>query len=172
MTDWKYDKVLEFRIGFDDTVEHTTYMPVYNIVSWADRSPAPDGKHVSPINVINDPNPAGVHQHHKMWEMELVLDSDSNAFLDQIVQNGVALSRAIIWDGDNYFIEYLYVLAREANGTTTSLVYTNLGANDYGAQEMVWCTGVTHDYTNERNTRHQTSTYKFVCLQERVRTEL
>jgi len=172
MTDWKYDIVLEFRIGYTDATEHTTYMPVENIVSWADRAIAPDGKHISPINIINATIPAGIHQHHKLWEMELVLDSDTNAFLDQRVQAGDAGSRAIIWNQDNDFIEYLYVLVRESNGTNTSLVYTKEGVNDYGAENVVWCVGESHDYVNERGERHQPSTYKFVCLQERVRTEL
>ena len=172
MTDWKYDKVLEFRIGYTDVTEHTTYMPIYNVISWADRAVAPDGRHVSPLNIINAANPPDIHQHHKLWEMELMLDSDSNAFVNQRVQNADANSRAIRWDQDNNFIEYLYVLVREADGGNIELTYTDLGVNQYGAQEMVWCTGSTHDYTNERNARHQPSTYKFVCLQERERTEL
>ena len=101
-----------------------------------------------------------------------MLDSDSNAFLDQQVQAGVGVSNAIEPLGDNYFIEYLYVLVREADGGNITLTYTDLGVDHFGAQEMVWCTGLIHDYTNERNARHQPSTYKFVCLQERVRTEL
>ena len=172
MTDWKYDIVLEFRIGYSDVTPHTTYMPVYNIVSWADRAPAPDGKHVSPINTINITNPPGIHQHHKLWEMELVLDSDSNAFVDQRVQAGDAASRAIRWDRDNDFIEYLYVRIRESDSSETKLVYTAEAGNDYGAESVCWCVGEEHSYTNERGERHQPTTYKFVCLQERVRTEL
>jgi len=140
------------------------------VVSWADRVVSPDGDMVDPALFINDFSPLGVHHNHKYWEMEMVLDTDwlpnkNNATsywaYTQQVQTGVAASRAIKCDDDNDSIEWLKVYIRESDGTQTCLTYADED------EDVVWCIGETANINNEIGTRHQTTTFKFICLQER-----
>ena len=73
MTDFKFDKVTQVRIGYDATA--AGYVAIENVVSFASRVVSPDGDLVDPLTMINAPNPAGVHQNHKYWELELTLDT-------------------------------------------------------------------------------------------------
>ena len=160
MTDKKYDIVTEVEIGW--AAAGGSHTSITNIVSFSDRLISRDGRHVEPITVINTPVPRGIHQNQKMYEMELVLDSDNyEAMYNQQVQAGDVNSRAIRQGADNDYIEYFVVRIREEDGTETTYSYEC---------EKVWCVGEVHDYSMERGVRHQgRSTYRFVCLGSRVR---
>jgi len=141
-------------------------------VSFADRVVSPDGDMVDPMTVINLYSPAGIHDNHTYWEMEMVLDTDyinntgtmTNYWAyHQQVQAAVGASRAIICNGDNYYIEWFRVIIRESDGTQTRLTYA---AED---SELVWCIGETSNFNNEPGERHQTTTFKFICFGERVK---
>jgi hypothetical protein len=121
-----------------------------------------DGKLTEPINMINYSVPRGVHHNWRNYEMVLVLDSDNyEAFYGQQVTVGVAASYAILQGAPNSRIDYFVVYIREEDGTQTTYTYQT---------EKVWCVGKVHEYSNERNLRHQgTTTYRFVCLGTRVR---
>jgi len=130
-----------------------------------------EGDMVLPLAVINDWNPGGVHHSHKYLEMEMALDTDwltdttvpgSRWAYTQNV-NAANTKPAIDEDGANTAIEYLVVTIRNHDGTVTTLTYANEVAN------VVWCIGEESDFSNEDNTRHQTVTFKFICLQDRVR---
>lgn len=166
-----YDKVEWIEIGWDNAAIDR-FVEIDNVVSFADRVVSPDGDMVAPLTTINAFSPVGVHDNHTYYEMEMVLDTDyinntanmANYWAyHQQVQNGVAASRAIICDGDNYFIEWFKVYIREADGTQTRLTYANKD------EELVWCIGETSEFNNEPGSRHQTTTFKFICYGERVK---
>lgn len=160
ITDVKYDIVTRVEIGFNAAIgSHTD---ITNIVSFADRLVSRDGKHVDPINIPNQDIPQGVHQNQKMYEMELILDSDNyEAMYGQQVQAGAATSRVIREGQDNDYIEYFRVFIRESDGTETTYTYES---------EQVWCVGEIHEYSNERGQRHQPTTYRFECLGTKTTT--
>jgi len=160
LSEVKYDLVTAVRIGWG--AGGGQYTEIENIVSFSDRLISRDGQHVDPINVINDPVPRGVHHNQKHYVLELVLDSDNyEALYTQQVDTGVATSRAIRQGADNDPIDYFVVYIRESDGTTTTYTYES---------GKVWCIGEVHEYSMERNLRHQgTTTYSFLCLGSRSR---
>lgn len=134
---------------------------------------SPDTDMVDAALFINDRSPVGVHHNHKYWEMEMILDTDylpSSAAptaywaYTQQVKTGVGASRAIKCDAENSDIEWLKVYIRESDGTQTLLTYANAEAG------KVWCIGEATNIDNETGVRHQTTTWKFICLGERTRT--
>lgn len=168
----RYDKVQWVEIGYGGGA--TEHVEIDNVVSWADRVVSPDGDMVDPALFINYFSPVGVHHNHKYWEMEMVLDTDYLPDDDnptdywaytQQVQAGVAGSRAIVCDDENDWIEWLKVYVRESDGTQTCLTYAEEDEN------VVWCIGETASINNEIGTRHQTTTFKFICLQEREKDQ-
>ncbi len=168
-----YDLVEWVSIEYDAT----HFIEINNVVSWADRVVSPDGDMVYPMQYINLSTPSGVHHNHKYWEMEMVLDTtyltDHDLphqhwpyYLDVKDDGGVQVPiRCGINPPSvqNYDIEWLKVYLREGDGTQTELEYAD-GTADANA---VWCTGETAEFNNEIGERHQTITYKFICLQER-----
>lgn len=165
----QYDKVEWVEIGYN----LANHIEIDNVVSWADRVISPDGDMVYPMLYINQLDYAGVHHNHKYWEMEMVLDTnyleDNTAptqyWQDNLrVQVGDAASRAIKCGptAENDFIEWLIVYVREGDGTQTKITYA---AAD---QNIVWCVGETSNFDNEIGARHQTTTFKFICLGERT----
>jgi hypothetical protein len=146
------------------------------VVSWADRVVSPDGDMVYPMLYINQLTYPGVHHNHKHWEMEMVLDTnylEDSGFPLQYwqrylqVQVGDAASRPIKCGvaTENDFIEWLKVYVRESDGSQTRITYAPGGAP---AANLVWCVGETSSFNNETGTRHQTFTFKFICLGERT----
>lgn len=174
MTDYKYDRVAQVRIGYDSTA--AGHVVIENVVSFAERVVSPDGDLVDPLTMINSWNPGGVHQNQKYWELELVLDTNwypnsANPeqywayYQDVDGAAGVAIDE----DGPNANILYFVVYVREHDGTYVRLVYTRSAPQDYGATNVLWCTGETSEISNETGERHQTVTFKFICLKERHR---
>jgi len=147
---------------------------ISNVVSFADRVVSPDTDMVYPLTLINSFSPAGVHHNHKFWEMELVVDSDwlpDNtaplaywAYTQDVKALGGVQPALVCNDCINY-IEWLKVYIREADGTQTCLTYANAEPN------VVWCVGDTSDFRNEQSARHQTKTFKFICLQDRGKAQ-
>ena len=132
---------------------------------------SPDGNLVDPLSVINVVLPGGVHQNQKYWELTLVLDTDwlpdtaaPLAYWARTQKvNAANTLPAIVDNGENTAIEYFVVSIRKSDGTVRTLTYANVAAN------VLWCTGETIEVVNdETGTRHQTTTYTFICLQERV----
>jgi len=168
MTDYKYDKCNSVKIGRTSA----DCVTITNVLYWAPKVIAVEGDMVSPLAVINDYNPSGVHQSHKYLEMEMALDTDwltdstdrtkRWAYTQKV--DAADTKPAIDEDGYNTAIEYLVVSVREHDGTETTLTYANEAAN------TVWCTGEISDFSNEEGTRHQTVTFKFICLGEEVRS--
>ena len=158
MTDKRYDLVERVEIGWAAGANTA----IVNIVGFGDRFMSRDGKLTDPINMINYSVPRGVHHNWRNYEMVLVLDSDNyEALYAQQVTVGVAASYAILQGAANSRIDYFVVYIREEDGTQTTYTYQT---------ERVWCVGAVHEYSNERNLRHQgTTTYRFVCLGTRVR---
>ena len=138
------------------------HIDIANIVAFGDRLMSRDGRFVDPILVINRTDPRGVHFNWKNYDMILILDSDNwEAMYGTQVTVGDVNSRAIRPGQDNDRIDYFAVFIREEDGSQTSYVYET---------EKVWCVEEVHEYSNERNLRHQgTTTYGFKCLGSRVR---
>ena len=140
------------------------------MVYFAERVMSPDGDLVEQLSMINSWNPAGVHQNHKYWELELCLDTNwypTSAFKQRYWAyfqdvDGTG-NPAIDENGRNYNIEYFVVHVREHDGTYTDLTYANTHTN------VLWCTGETSEFSNETGERHQKTTFKFICLRERDR---
>ena len=164
----KYDKVTSIEIGRTAADKVT----ITNVLYFADRVVSPDGDMVSPLTRINDFNPNGVHQNHKYWELEMALDTDwltdttdpSTRWAYTQNVDAADSKKAIDEDGDNAPIEYFQVNVRESDGTATTLTYADVDAN------VLICIGEVSEISNEDNTRNQTVTFRFMCLQERVRT--
>jgi hypothetical protein len=164
----KYDVVTLVEIG-RTPADHVN---ITNVVSFADRIVSPDGLMVDPLSVINTFNPGGVHQNHKYWEMELVLDTNwlpsdaaPTAYWEYTQNVDLAnATPAIVDAGANPDIEYFIVTIREHDGTVTTLTYADEETN------QVWCVGKVTEISNEKDVRHQTTTFRFICLTERVKS--
>ena len=165
----KYDKITSVEIGrlVGDCVTIT------NVLYFADRVVSVEGDMVSVLNMINTRNPGGVHQSHAYWELEMCLDTDwlvDRAVEDeswayhQNVDNADTLP-AIVWNGANTPIEWFKVNVREHDGTAFSIVYA-----DTADELVLWCVGEVSELSNEDNTPHQTTKWRFICLQEGVRS--
>ena len=164
----KYDKVTDIEIGRTN-IDHMT---ITNVLYFSSRVVSPDGDMVDPMTRINDFNPGGVHHNHKYWELEFALDTD---WLETV---GTPVSRwaytqnvnaantlpAIDENGDNIPIEHFLVNIREHDGTATVLTYADTIAN------VLICTSEISEFSNEDGTPHQTVTFRFICLQDVVRT--
>jgi len=164
----QYDQVQWVEIGYDNA----NHIEIDNVVSFADRVVSPDGDMIYPFQYINLFSPAGVHHNHKYWEMDLVLDTNYLEddtlpleywayYLD--VQDTALTQNAINCDAANDYIEWFKVYIRESDGTQTELSYAS------EAENTVWCVGETSEINNEIGERHQTTTFKFICLGERSR---
>ena len=178
MVELKYDKVTSVEIGFDD-LAGADFVEIRNVLYFAERVVSVEGDMVTPLAMINDYVAGGIHQSHKYLELELCLDTDwltddtdraTRWAYTQQTEFGVAASRAIKENDANSSIEYFLVNVREYDGTATTLCYTRDGANNYGAENVLWCTGETSEFSNEDGTPHQTVTFRFICLQDVVRT--
>jgi len=111
-TSWSYDKVEWIEIGAD-TGNHVN---IQNVVSFAERVVSPDGDMLYPMQVINEYSPVGVHDNHKYWELEMVLDTnwlyDDTAVpveywaYDQDVDGGAGTHYAIECDDENGNIDW------------------------------------------------------------------
>ena len=140
---------------------------------FADRIVSTEGDMVSVLNMINDWNPAGVHQSHKYWELELCLDSDwltdrtvedeSWAYFQNV--DNANSAPAIVWNAANTPIEWFKVNVREYDGGAFTLVYA-----DTADELVLWCVGEVSEISNEDNTPHQTVKWRIICLQEGVRS--
>lgn len=172
----KYDIVTLIEIGATD-VSHAN---ITNIVSFADRIVSLDGSMLDPLSVINAWNPGGVHQNHTYWEMELVLDTNWKVITTspgvgyweyfEMVDN--ALTMPALRDANyNPSIEYFVVTIREHDGTITTLTYAD-GTVDTARPNLVWLVGKTVDIDNEKGTRHQTTTFRFICFGDREKTHV
>ncbi len=167
MSERKYDKVLQVDIGR----AADNLCSIYNVVYFAEKVISPDGDLVDPLTMINGWNPAGVHQNHKYWELTLQLDTNyfpDSAFPEEYwayFQNVNAADDlpAIVEDGANPAILWFVVHVRQHDGTYEKFTYTTLTDN------VLWCVGETSEFNNETGERHQTVTFKFICLQERLR---
>jgi len=180
MTDVKYDKVTSVEIGYTDVTLDTTYTEIRNVLYFAERVVSVEGDMVSPLTMINTWVPGEVHQNHKYLELELGLDTDwlqtagsssvsrkTRWATTQDIDNagGVAINEV----GANPDILYFLVNIREHDGTAATLCYTYLFPNNYGATNVLWCTGETSEFSNEDGTPHQTVVFKFICLQDVVK---
>ena len=164
----KYDKITSVEIGRTNVDKVT----ITNVLYFADRIVAVEGDMVSVLNMINDWNPGGVHQSHKYWELELCLDTDwlpdrtvedeSWAYFQNV--NAADTLPAIVWNGANTPIEWFKVNVREYDGGAFTLVYAAVDA------DVLWCVGEVSEISNEDNTPHQTVKWRFICLQEGVRS--
>ena len=166
----KYDKVDRIEIGYGVAPGHVN---ITNVVSFADRVVSPDGDMLDPMSVINTWRPTGVHHNHKYWEMEMVLDTNwlpsdaaPKAYWEYTQPvDVIAGNPAIVDAGANTAIRWFKVFVRQSPGIlTTTLTYADTHDN------VVWCVGKTTNISNEKGTRHQTTTFRFICLQERLRT--
>lgn len=164
MVETKYDKVTSVDIG-RTAGDHVT---ITNVLYFTERIVSVESDMVTPLTVINDWNPSGVHQSHKYLELELALDTDwltdaadrtTRWAYTQNVDAGDS-APAIDEDGSNTAIEYFQVNVREHDGTPLGLVYANVDTN------VLWCTGETTEISNEDNTPHQTVVFRFICLQD------
>jgi len=170
-TSWTYDLVEWIEIGRDANAGG--HVNIQNVLSFAERIVSPDGDMVYPLQVINDYSPVGVHFNHKYWELEMVLDTDWLYDYDAVppeywayyqdVEIGGAVEPAIICDDENSNIDWFKVFIREANGTQTVLTYAD------ATTDNMWCIGETADFNNEPGSRHQTTTFKFLCFEDRSR---
>jgi len=165
-TSWSYDKVEWIEIGADVN----NHVNIQNVVSFAERVVSPDGDMLYPMQVINEYSPVGVHDNHKYWELEMVLDTnwlyDDTAVpveywaYDQDVESGGGVAYAIECDDENGNIDWFKVFIREADGTQTRLIYAD------AATDNLWCIGERFEIDNTVGTRHQTTTYKFICFED------
>ena len=137
------------------------------MVSFSYRVVSPDTDMVYPMKFINDRSPVGVHHNHKYWELEMVLDTnyleDNTAPLEYwayYLDVQGAGETAIACDGENDWIEWFKVYIREGDGTQTLLEFADED------ESVLWCVGEVTNINNENDTRHQTTTWKFICLQE------
>jgi len=171
--------VTSVEIGYTDVTLDTTYTEIRNVLYFAERTVSVEGDMVTPLTMINTWVPGEVHQNHKYLELELGLDTDwlettptrtTRWAYTQQTEAGVVASRAIKQATANSAIQYFLVNVREHDGTAATLCYTCLGDNNYGATNALWCTGETSEFSNEDGTPHQTVTFKFICLQDKVRT--
>ncbi len=165
----KYDKVTDIEIGYD-AGNHVT---ITNVLYFSSRVVSPDGDMVDPMTRINDFNPGGIHQNHKYWELEFATDTDwltntadpaTRWAYTQQTETGVAASRAIDEDGDNSTIQWFLVNIREHDGTATTLQYADEDTN------VLMCISEVSEFSNEDGTPHQTVTFRFICLQDVVRS--
>jgi len=172
----KFDKVSSVEIGFSDALA-ANYVEITNVLYFAERVVSVEGDMVTPLSMINTWVPSEVHQSHKYLEMELCLDTDwltnsanraTRWAYTQHVDAGDSVP-AIDEDGPNPDIEYFLVNIRKHDGTATTRCYTSLGDNNYGATNVLWCTGETSEFSNEDGTPHQTVTFRFICLQDVVK---
>lgn len=164
----KYDKVTNIEIGRTSADK----MTITNVLYFSSRVVSPDGDMVDPLTRINDFNPGGVHHNHKYWELEFALDTD---WLETV---GTPVSRwaytqhvnaantlpAIDENGANIPIEFMEVNIREHDGDPTVLQYANAKAN------VLICISEISEFSNEDGTPHQTVTFRFICLQDVVRS--
>ena len=173
MVNYKYDKVLQVDIG-ESRVAPANFVTITNVVYFAEKVVSPDGDLVDPLSMINGWNPAGVHQNHKYWELTLCLDTDwypdvtpgkEDEYWAYYQDVDGAGGKAIDEDGPNMNIKEFVVHLREHDGTYIKLTYASADAN------VLWCTGETSEFSNETGERHQRKTFKFICLQERLREE-
>ena len=80
-----------------------------------------------------------------------------------------ALTMPALQDANyNPSIEYFVVTIREHDGTITTLTYAD-GTVDTAKPNLVWLVGKTVDIDNEKGTRHQTTTFRFICFGDRVK---
>jgi len=164
----QYDKVNRVEIG-RTLADHVN---ITNVVSFADRVVSPDGSMLDPMSVINTWRPTGVHHNHKYWEIEMVLDTNwlpddtAPTAYWEYAQNVNAANTlpAIVDNGANTAIEWFKAFVRESDGTETTLEYADVDEN------VVWCVGKRTNISNEKGTRHQTTTFNFICLKERSRS--
>ncbi len=120
MPDVKYIDVVSFGIGYDLANSET----ISEIISLKDKLVAPDGELTKPISAINDVTIPDVTHHHRYVLTELVTDSfNYEAFFTEVVQNGVAASRALRQGAPNDFIEYLVATLNIMGGATETRVY-------------------------------------------------
>jgi len=128
---------------------------------------------VYPMQFINDPSPVGVHHNHKYWEAELTLDTDwlidYNFPLQfwayfQDVHSGVGDHYTVECDTDNGNIDWFKVYIREGDGSQTELVYAD------AATDNMWCISEISDFNNEPGERRQTTTWRFLCFENRGKT--
>ena len=170
MTDIKYDQVSHVDIGFDDA-HIDNYVGITNVVFFAEKVISPDGDLVDPLAMINSIIPGGVHQNHKYWELTLQLDTnwyeDSGtpenywAYNEQ-TETLVAGSRAIKDILANSPIEYFVVHIKKHDGTLLKYTYADEDT------DILWCISEVSEISNETGVRRQTTTFKFICLQEKV----
>lgn len=168
MVELKFDKITSVEIG-RTAVDKVT---ITNVLYFAERVVSVEGDMVTALSMINDYVPGGVHHSHKYLELELCLDTDwltdttdrntRWAYTQNV--NAANTLPAIDEDGANTAIEYFQVNVREYDGTATVLTYADVDAN------VLWCTGETSEFSNEDGTPHQTVTFRFICLQDVVRT--
>ena len=166
MVELKYDKVTNIEIGYT-AAEHVT---ITNVLYFAERVVSVDGDMVDELSMINDWVPGGIHQNHKYLELEMALDTDwltntadpATRWAYTQAVNAAGTKFAIDEDGANTAIEYFLVNVREYDGTATTLCYTFDAPNNYGATNVLWCTGETSEFTNEDGARHQPVTFKFI----------
>jgi hypothetical protein len=105
--------------------------------------------------------------------MEMVLDSDwlpDNAnpthywAYYQDVQDTAGVNPALVCGDCINWIEWMKVYIRESDGTQTQLTYADGTDAD---ENILWCVGETSEFQNENKERHQTVTFRFICLGER-----
>lgn len=170
MTDIKYDQVSHVDIGFDDA-HVDNYVGITNVVFFAEKVISPDGDLVDPLAMINSIIPGGVHQNHKYWELTLQLDTnwyeDNTKKYEYWAYNEktetlVAASRAIKDILANSSIEYFVVHIKKHDGTYVKYTYADEDT------DVLWCISEVSEISNETGVRKQTTTFKFICLQEKA----
>lgn len=167
----QYDKVEWVEIGLG--AAQADHVSISNILSFAERVVSPTGDMVYPMQFINDASPVGVHHNHKYWELELTLDTDwLKAKLSptqfwayfEDVHAGAGTHYTVECDTDNGNIDWFRVIIREGDGTQTLLVYAN------ATTDNMWCISEISDFSNEPGERHQTTTWRFLCFEDRSKT--
>lgn len=156
MVDTALDKPVSVELGISGT-NHTLITNVFAVAHRLVAVGSP--KHISLIKVINKKVPDGVHQNVKIYEVEIILDSDCYyAFYTQEVQAADAAARALVEDGDNDWIDWFVINKLTSVGGAVEVTYET---------KKVLCVGNLHEYNNEENARHLT-TYRFICIGTRL----
>jgi len=157
MVDVKYDYCASVKIGYAAGFCTT----ITNVLYYADEIVVVDGDgEVEPIPVINTVHPVGVSGRHKHWKMTVALDSnDMEAIYTQVVQNGVATSRAIREDADNDFIEYFVVSLVKLGGGTVTVTFD---------ADSVWCTLEKESWSFLEGVEFQPTILEFICIENRT----
>lgn len=166
----QYDQIAWVEIGLDAD----NHVSPTNVLNFAERIVSPDGDMVYPMQFINDLSPVGVHHNHKLWEVELTLDTDWLLDKDfplqfwayyEPVHQILAVDQFTVECADeNSSIDWFRAYIREGDASQTRLIYTDADT------DHMWCVNEVSDFSNEPGARRQTTTWRFLCFEDRGKT--